>query len=303
MNNPKSFSIIIPHRGDTRLLAKLVSSIPDFNDIEVIIVDNTPLPISKKDICANRDFDLFWSDPKRHAGGARNVGIEQAHGKWLIFADSDDYFTQNAFDVFYKYLQSDADIIYFKAEGIYADTGEWSDRASGYTKLVERFCENPATEMDLRLNYSVPWAKMLKTEFVNNGSFKYDEIRAGNDIYFSTITGYHAKKIEVCNEIVYMVTVTKGSLTKRKDYEVIKARLYSKLHCNQFLREKGLAHLQYSVMFAIPKSFRFGLRVFFEFLYMIAKFKQNPFVKCGNWLKTTKKNRIINSKEKKYIVK
>ena len=106
MNDNFSFSVIIPHRDSVKTLKRLFDTIPCNPDIEIVLVDNSDFPITKEDVNINRDYKLCWADPKRFAGGARNVGIENAHGKWLVFADADDYFTPNAFDDFYKFANS-----------------------------------------------------------------------------------------------------------------------------------------------------------------------------------------------------
>ena len=302
MSNEILFSIIVPQRNAISMLPHLMASIPDRDDIEIIIVDNTPTPITRDEIGVDKNYKLLWSAPERHAGGARNVGIENAQGQWLIFADADDYFTANAFDVFDSFVNSKADIVYFKAEGVYLDTGRHSTRADLYSKLVDEYCSDKATEMNMRLNYCVPWAKMLNSKFVREGRFRYDEIRAGNDIYFSTITGFYANNVEAADAVVYNVTVTCGSLTKRKDYEVIKARLFSKLHCNQFLREHGLSDYQNSVMFAFKEARNYGIKAYIEFCGMVIKYHQNPFVNCKNWFKTMKYN-IKHHDDDKYIVR
>ena len=81
------FSIIIPHRNSVNTLPRLFNSIPDRDDLEIIVVDNSPVPLKREQITTTRTFNLYYSEPNRGAGGARNVGIEQAKGKWFIFAD------------------------------------------------------------------------------------------------------------------------------------------------------------------------------------------------------------------------
>lgn len=305
MNNI-DFTVIIPHRDSVYLLPRLFSSIPDSDKIEVILVDNSPIPITLQQIRntgVKRNFILLFSSPERGAGGARNVGLENAHGKWLVFADADDYFADGAFDVFYEYRESDSDIVYFCSSGIYIDTGEYSSRAESYTNLVRDYLNGDCSEEDIKFEHFVPWCKMIKRDLVNFYHLRYDEIKAGNDMYFSLQAGYFAKEIEAVNKIVYVVTTSRGSLTNRRDYEVIKARLYSKLHCNQFLKEHGHSNRQHSVMFALYESRHYGIKAFFEFCGMIIKFHQNPFIGCGNWLESLKNDSAQNRKDKKYIVR
>ena len=297
------YSIIVPQRGALLLLPSLLNSIPQRDDIEIIIVDNTPVPIKDTDIQTDRKFNLLWSSPERHAGGARNVGIEAASGKWLIFADADDYFADNAFQIFDMHFDSISDVIFFCAEGIYIDTGKYSDRAEKYRKLVSDYLSDINCETSIRLGYSVPWAKMIRRSFVDKLNIRFDEIKAGNDIYFSTVAGFMAKKIEAHNDCVYFVTVNRGSLTRRRDYEVTKARLYSLLHCNQFLRSHKLNKFQHSIMFAIVDSTRYGFKAFCEFLAMLFIFRQNPFINYKNWIKTFKSRNMIDKVERRYLIK
>lgn len=292
------FSIVIPHKDSVNTLIKLIESIPDNKKIQIIVVDNSINPISKVDVVSNRNFELYYSPIERFAGGARNVGVEHAKGRWLIFADADDYFAKGAFDVFYSMFNSDADVIYTCAQGIYVDTGERSDRGTGYAELVRGYLSGKIQEIDLRTRTPVPWCKMIKREIIECNNIRFDEILAGNDIYFSLLVGYYAKKVKALDVITYNVTVSRGTLTKRLDFEAIKARLYSKLHCNQFLRSHGLANRQHSVMFAFVRSRRYTFIQRLELLKMIIKFRQNPFIGYSNWFKTIKSG----TKDKKYFV-
>ena len=70
-------------------------------------------------------YYIFWQDfgpyvdkillkENRTAGGARNEGIKIAKGKWVIFADADDYFEPNAFSSFDKFLTQNMTLYIFK---------------------------------------------------------------------------------------------------------------------------------------------------------------------------------------------
>ena len=302
MNYNVLFSVIIPQRNSVSTLSRLFASIPDRDDIEIIVVDNTPIPITKEEVGIDREYQLLWSAPERHAGGARNVGIENAHGKWLLFADADDYYADGAFDVFFSKVDSDAEIIYTGMGGIYLDTGERSDRGDVYAKLVHEYVEGKRTEEDLRFGFASPCCKMISHDLVDRYNLKYDEIRAGNDAYFSLASGCYAKKIDAVDVISYIATVSRGTLTRRRDYEVTKARLYSKLHCNQFLKAHGYPNMQRSVMNHLYESRRLGIKVFFEFCGMIMRFRQNPFIGWNRWFLSFRRNRKKEQKEAKYIV-
>ena len=90
----KEISIIIPHYNSTEMVRKLIDSIPVDNRIQTIIVDDnssedlfeleqylSQLPNDKK-------VELYKNNTGvKGAGSARNVGLDHAEGKWLLFAD------------------------------------------------------------------------------------------------------------------------------------------------------------------------------------------------------------------------
>lgn len=271
MNYSKDFSIIVPHRNSIDTLPRLFDSIPEEDCIEIILVDNSPVPITKEEIGINRDYSLFWCDPSRYAGGARNVGIDHAKGRWLLFADADDYYSENAFACFKRFKDSQVDIVYTEMGGINSITGEYSPRGENYVKLVEEYLSGKSDEWNIRLHYNSPCCKMVSHELVSKYQLRYDEIIAGNDAYFSLLTGFYADSIAAVPVITYIATVVPGSLTQRKDFAVFKSRFEVDMRSNQFLRRNNLRSHQYRWLGSLARSCRYGLRAVFEIVRL--KFK------------------------------
>ena len=111
------FSVIIPQKNSIDTLPRLFDTIPERDNIEIIVADNSETPITKEDIGIDREYTLCWSSPKRYAGGARNEGMKYAHGKWLVFADADDIFKNYAFETFESKKNSEAEVVYFGMDG------------------------------------------------------------------------------------------------------------------------------------------------------------------------------------------
>lgn len=296
------YSVIVPHRSSIRTLAKLLNTIPSSPQIEVIVVDNSLTPISKEDIDSDREFILLYSEPERGAGGARNVGIDNARGEWLIFADADDFFSDNAFGTFSKYRDTDAELICFCASSEYVDTGEIATRGDTYTKLVRDSLSGKRSEMDLRLCFSVPWSKMVRHSLVEREKLRYDEVVASNDMYFSLVSGYYANKILAVDEVVYVVTVSRGSLTRRRDKAVTFSKYEVNLRYNSFVKKHHLKKYQKSVMVYLVRAFKLDFSCGVEAVKLLFKYHQNPLVGCRRWLATSIKLREMNRREKGYIV-
>ena len=84
----KIYSFIIPHKNCPDLLNRCLDSIPVRGDIQVIVVDDNS-DADKKPIINRGDVELVLLDAmnSKGVGHARNVGIEKAFGKWLLFPD------------------------------------------------------------------------------------------------------------------------------------------------------------------------------------------------------------------------
>lgn len=246
------YSVIIPHKNSPDLLLRCLQSIPQREDIQIIVVDdNSDAKRVNFEHFPGKGIsgiDIYFTKEGRGAGYVRNVGLKHARGEWLIFADADDYFTEGAFRVFDTQFENKADVIYFKSASEYSDTKVPADRADFYNKLVDTYLKNHENETYLRMAFEVPWAKMVRRKLVEREGIWFDEVPACNDVMFSTLSGYFARTIDVVPNSVYIVTVSKGSITKRKNHTVFLSRFKVSLRKNKFLKAHGLGRYQKSIM-------------------------------------------------------
>ena len=89
----KKFSIIIPNYNKEDYVEETLNSIfnQTYKNYEVIVIDDASSDNSIEKI-KKFDVRLFHTNRKM-AGGARNVGLDNATGDYILFLDSDDYFT------------------------------------------------------------------------------------------------------------------------------------------------------------------------------------------------------------------
>ena len=245
-----NYSIIIPHKNIPALLQRCLDSIPRREDVQIIVVDDN----SDTD---KVDFANFpgLNDPfvevifgknengRKGAGYARNLGLECAKGKWLLFADADDYFLSEAFAYFDEYVASEYDIIYWNRNNF--DT---------YFSLLD--------EDILRYQYYAPWSKMIRRSLVEKNCIRFEEVIASNDIMFSVKIGFYANRIVADNRKLYFHVFRKGSLVNTISPEIVKARLIEIVKGTKFLNSIGKGRMAESPRITLWLSLHCGIKTF-----------------------------------------
>ena len=259
-----NYSIIIPFRDNLSMLNTAVDSIPDREDIQIIIVDNSVIPLQKDlyPVKKKSEIMMLQSDPTMGAGRARNVGLDSVNGQYIIFCDGDDYFTEDAFQVFDEYVGRGNDIVFFKADSIKLTTGEPSNRNDVTNGHVEKYLQTGNEDL-LRYGSGVPWCKMLDAKFVKDSGIRFGETRVSNDALFSMYTGHAAKKITADRRQVYVVTEGEAntSLTKTRSADNQFIRFEVALERFKFLESVGKAHMAiYPWVFILQAWREFGFK-------------------------------------------
>lgn len=212
-----NFSIIIPHYDTPQLLERCLKSIPERNDIQVIVVDDHSPGIedylSLYPILQNDNVLFITLSTSGGAGHARNVGLSKAVGKWLLFADSDDFFSDEMPTLIDEHVDSVADIVFFRKRSVLSsDISLEIPRSSWHEDIFHDYLTT-GREDCMRCNFPAPWAKMIRRDMIERYNIRFDEVRYSNDYYFSVMCGCKADKILVVNKFLYVVTVRDNSLS------------------------------------------------------------------------------------------
>ena len=240
-----TFSVIIPHHDIPKLLQRCLDSIPDTPDVQVIVVDDN----SSAD---KVDFKNFPGKERKYttvifdksgggAGRARNIGMTKAEGKWLVFADSDDFFVDDAFDILESHKDDQKDIVLFKADSVDSDDYSPSDRHFQHNRAVDDALSGIITAKKAVLTVPAPWCKMFRREHIAGKGVLFDETFASNDQMFVLKATYWTDddKVTITNEVLYTVTTRKGSLEamKKKSPKNFLDTLEVLIRCNKFAKE------------------------------------------------------------------
>jgi len=188
-------SVIVPVYNTEKYLKECLDTIINqtLKEIEIILINNGSTDRSGEilDYYKNCDNRIKIIENKKNitAGAARNQGLEVATGEYLSFLDSDDYFELNMLEEVYEKCKSgNTDIGIFDATAFDNQTKEslWEVRAPYF--LIKRFEEIIYTNKckDVLFNISQPcaWNKIFKTDFIKREDIKFQDIFAGNDLFF-----------------------------------------------------------------------------------------------------------------------
>ena len=226
---PKKLSIVIPHFNSPDSLKVLLESIGVHEDVDVIVVDdNSTRFLDELEACKDefsRKGVLFLRNDsgEKNAGAARNVGLDAADSRWVIFSDADDYFVDGWYDVVSAYFDDvEHDIIHFMVSE--KDTRYDQQNVKKAVLRYNLLCEAWLRGLDhadsmIRIYFYAPWSKMIRLDMLRRHDIRFQSIRVCNDILFSTKAGLFADKVTVCREPIYFHVTNEGSLSTNRSEE------------------------------------------------------------------------------------
>lgn len=226
-------TIIIPHKNIPILLERCVNSIPERDDIQVVIVDDNS-DIDKKPLIKRKEVKIILlnAEEAKGAGRARNIGLNYALGKWILFADADDFFNEGFDQVLESYFNSASDLIVFDTNSVLSDTLETVDNRENIVSVYK----SEKDENILRYCHHAVWGKMFRHEMVKKYNIRFQDVAASNDAFFAACAGFYARKVKFVSNILYCCTVRRGSICTRVTLDNVKARIYVVKTVNSFLK-------------------------------------------------------------------
>ena len=214
------YSIIIPHKNTPELLKRCIDSIPCREDTEIIIVDDCSdssivnfdnFPCNER-----KDVRIFLNNKPIGAGPARNLGIKEARGEWIIFSDSDDYFTTKLPIIMDKYAEKgNVDMVIWNAKSIneYGVVGSLS-----LNLYIKNYFRNREYSLStLKYHFWAPWSRMIKKKILIDNNIEFENVPFGNDKKGILTASIAAKVVAVEKDFVYIYwKPTYGSQTHLK---------------------------------------------------------------------------------------
>lgn len=205
----KLISVIIPVYNVEKYLRECMDSVitQTYKNLEIILVDDGS-PDKSGEICdeySKKDSRVKVLH-KENTGlsGARNAGMEQATGKYIMFLDSDDYLEVDSCEKLYREIErTNSDYVV----GNYTNTDEngtkWVKPAFSQDKYFAAKLLIDDYENSFYLMNSGVWNKIWRKSFLDKFQIKFVEGALAEDAIFTTYCFMKAKTVYYIPDNVY----------------------------------------------------------------------------------------------------
>lgn len=220
-------TIIIPMKDTEDQIMKCLDSIKinmlSRDRYEVIIIDDASKQPSEF-LSEKYDIHYFYSKKSLGAGGARNLGIRMARGKYICFIDSDDWISYDYLEKGLTYMEQCAsEIGMFTLKREYDDIKDIIYKCK-YNTLLQLGPEESIKVMAKEYNFDVNIVpsttnKIYLRQFLIDNNIFFPENRKFEDLLFSIKTMLAASKLICIPDATYFHYRRKGSIVQSFEHK------------------------------------------------------------------------------------
>lgn len=217
------FSVIIPIYNVESYIEKCVNSVidQDYKNIEILLINDGSKDNSKL-ICEKKDKEdsriRFINKQNGGLSSARNVGLDNATGDYILFLDGDDYWDdKQALSKINRNLQnSKADIMTFGLKKMFEDTGEIEETKYVFNRENVDFDSKKNTLSYLvknNLYISSACNKAVKKSIIDKYNLRFEDKAFSEDIEWSAKLLLYSNVIDVIESPFYIYRQRNHSIT------------------------------------------------------------------------------------------
>lgn len=220
-------SIIVPVYNAGVYLQKCIESVlmQSYRDWELILIDDGSNDGSKEKCLKYSEMDnrikVLFSD-RGGVSSARNLGLDEARGEWLMFLDNDDYWKElQLLDNIYKKISTDKyDIVLFPVTTFWPNGKEITENQNIDKKRIE--IDNKADAINYMIKQRIlncaVWDKVIRREIIEKYKIRFPEGKRNEDIYVTGKLLLNAATFGWCDNATYMYR--KGTGTSQSEQRV-----------------------------------------------------------------------------------
>ena len=276
----KLISVIVPVYNSAKFLRQCIDSIKDqtIREIELICVNDGSTDDSGAILT-----EYAAKDPRiqvinrindgKGAAAARNLGLDHATGKYVIFLDGDDFFER---DMLQKMVDSaeknDADLVICRAERYDNRSGKRERDYEGinfrYLPEKQVFTYKDCPDRIFQIADWVVWNKLFRRELLIENCLRFESIPVSDDQYVPALALVLAKRISYVDEVFIHYRVNTGTSQVDRQAEHPEAAYLATYSVVDRMRECGAYE-------AVKKSYlNNAIRVFREYFDRMAEYEE-----------------------------
>lgn len=209
-NNSILLSIVIPAYNAEKYIQQCIISLirqdlPQ-TDYEILVIndgstDNTASVLNR--LSKEYPHIRIFTTANQGVSTARNLGIEAAQGKILLFVDADDYMVENCLSTIYRSMEED------KLDLLLFDYSYWSNQGKRLKEFDrqerDHFPEDVTSGQTYIQDDALPstvWTLAYRTSYIKEKGLRFINIRH-EDEEFIPRTFYFANRVKYINMIAY----------------------------------------------------------------------------------------------------
>ncbi len=242
-------SFIIPIYNGEKYIDRCLNSI--FHqccdkDIEIILINDASTDNTYNICCqyANKyDNITILNNPKNcGVSYSRNIGIENASGRYIFFLDIDDFLTESSLEIMFKATQTNNDLICFSIFSNKKDNlNKYNLPLSGTLSQNDLFQKNLSALFDVTVSTWIK-NKLYKTSIIKQNHIKFDtNMSYSEDMLFNLsflpfAFNYYFKDFPI---LVYDRDV-ENSLSRQYEHNLISQFFIQRKHLEIFLNDNNI---------------------------------------------------------------
>lgn len=253
MDNRLNMSIVIPVYNVEEYIEECIKSVitQTLTNIEIIVINDGSTDNSLEKIKGINDNRIKLIN-KENGGlsSARNRGISEAKGQYVLFLDSDDFLVcDNCLKEVYELaVLRDVDMVECKYD-LYNNEGLVESRGKYLKKFKYEYTDiDEYIEKLININFIPVCFKVFKLDVILNNNLKFKEGFLHEDEDFMPRLVLNINSIAIYNKPFYAYRIREGSITKtrskKRTDDMLKISYDLLNHFNQISKSKNIELLK-----------------------------------------------------------
>ena len=218
INKKSRVSVIIPAYNSAKYIKKCIDSlmIQNYNNLEVIVVNDGSKDNTLDILKTYGDKIKIISVENGGAARARNIGLENATGDFILFLDGDDYYEKNCISDLVEFQENTkVDIVIFGYKIILPDGKiKFPDTSIKGSGIIEKkdFKKEIYPYFITGITLNSVWRAMYKRSCLEGVRFR-ENMKTAEDAVFNLEAYTNAQSAASLNVMYYCYVQNSGSIT------------------------------------------------------------------------------------------